>query len=141
MKQIVIKESKTVPLKQWTGEVPEEVKMMQRMNNTNCEAVPELIAYRRYMHVRKHRIYMEFCPYSDLEALNLKYKRFRFVKPCFHGFVFIQSFRAYFPEPFLWHTFKDLVKAAAAMKNGPEDTHWGYQIVHRDLKPGNSQLY
>lgn len=25
------------------------------------------------------------------------------------------------------------------MKNGPEDTNWGYQIVHRDLKPGNSK--
>ena len=83
----MIKESKTVSSKEWTGEVPEEVKMMQRMNKTNCEAVPELLAYKRYKHVRKHRIYMEFCPYSDLEALSLRYKRFRFVKACSHGFV------------------------------------------------------
>lgn len=78
----MIKESKAESPEKWTGEVPEEVKMMKRMNNTSCEAVPKLKAYRRYLHVRKHRIYMEFCPYSDLDALNLRYKRFRFVNPC-----------------------------------------------------------
>ena len=137
----MIKESKTESPEKWTGEVPEEVRMMKRMNNTNCKAVPELRAYRRYMHVRKHRIYMEFCPYRDLAALNLRYKRFRLANPCSHGFVLMsKSYRAYFPEPFLWHMFKDLVKAAAAMQNGPEDTNWGYQIVHRDLKPDNSKF-
>lgn len=80
-KQIVVKESKTTPVEKWTGEVPEEVKMMRRMNKTDCEAVPDLIAYKRYKHVRKHRIYMEFCPYNDLATLSLNYKRFRFVDP------------------------------------------------------------
>ena len=137
----MIKESKTVSRETWTGQVPEEVKMMQRMKKTDCKVVPELITYRRYMHVRKHRIYMEFCPYSDLAALNLRYKRFRSVNPCSLGFLLMsKSWRAYFPEPFLWNTFKDLVKAAAAMRNGPKDTNWDYQVVHRDLKPGNSKL-
>ena len=77
----MIKESKTASTETWTGQVPEEVKMMQRMKKTDCNVVPELITYRRYSHVRKHRVYMEFCPYSDLAALNLKYKRFRFVNP------------------------------------------------------------
>lgn len=80
-KQIVIKESKTIPVEKWTGEVPEEVKMMRRLNKTGCQAVPKLIAYKRYMHVRKHRIYMEYCPYGDLVTLNVNYKRFRLVDP------------------------------------------------------------
>ena len=75
----MVKESKAVPVEDWTGEVPEEVKMMRRLNKTDCRAVPKLIAYKRYNHVRKHRIYMEFCHYSDLATLNLNYKRFRFV--------------------------------------------------------------
>ena len=83
----MIKESKAESPEKWTGEVPEEVKMMQRMNKTNCDVIPELIAYKRYMHVRKHRIYMEFCPYSDLATLSLRYKRFRFVNSRFHGFI------------------------------------------------------
>ena len=82
-KEIVIKESKTMPIDRWNGQVPEEVKMMRRMNNTDCQSVPDLITYKRYMHVRKHRIYMEYCPYSDLERLNLNYKRFRLVNPYF----------------------------------------------------------
>lgn len=142
MKQIVVKESKTLSVEKWNEGVPEEVKMMCRMNNTNCQAVPKLIAYKRYVPVRKHRIYMEFCPYSDLTALNLNYKRFRFVnshlRALFHP---ANRRRTYFPEPFLWYTFKDLVKAAAAMECGPDGTDWGYQIVHRDLKPANSKSF
>ena len=84
----MIKESKKARREEWNGEVPEEVKMMRRMNKTNCEVVPELKAYKRYMHVRKHRIYMEFCPYGDLATLNLNYKRFRFESPYIHTLVF-----------------------------------------------------
>ena len=139
MKQIVIKESKTIPVERWNGEVPDEVQMMRRMNNTNCQAVPKLIAYKRYMHVRKHRIYMEFCPHSDLATLNLNYKRFRFVNPHLQAIWYsADRERTYLPEPFLWHTFNNLVKVAVAMRYGPDDTTWYYQIVHRDLKPANS---
>ena len=141
-KQMVIKESKTIPVEHWTGQVPEEVKMMQSMNTTKCRAVPELLAYKRYPHVRKHRIYMEFCPYSDLATLNSKYQRFRYLNPRLYAFLFSSNGqRTYFPEPFLWHTFNNLVKVAAAMENGPEYTKWNYQIVHRDLKPANSTSY
>lgn len=77
----MVKESKTIPVERWTGEVPEEVLMMRRMNKTDCQAVPHLIDYKRYSHVRKHRIYMEFCPHSDLAKLDLNYKRFRSVNP------------------------------------------------------------
>ena len=84
----MIKESKTIPVERWTGEVPEEVKMMRRMNQAGCQAVPDLIAYKRYVHVRKHRIYMEFCPCGDLAILNLNYKRFRFVTNISKLFVF-----------------------------------------------------
>ena len=80
---MVIKESKTIPVERWTGEVPEEAKMMRRMIKADCQAVPDLIAYKRYVHVRKHRIYMEFCPYGDLATLSLNYERFRFVNRIF----------------------------------------------------------
>lgn len=116
--------------------------MMRRMNKTDCYAVPNLIDYKRYMHVRKHRIYMEFCTYGDLATLSLNYKRFRLVDPYYQAFLHSpDTRRAYLPEPFLWHTFNNLVKAAAAMRNGPEDVRWGYQIVHRDLKPANSESF
>ncbi|KAM0798993.1 kinase-like domain-containing protein [Usnea florida] len=121
-KQMVIKESNAFHAQEWAREgVPEEVKMMRRMNKTDCPTVPDLIGYKRYVKVRKHRIYMEFCPHGDLEFLNIKYKRFW----------------TFFPEPFLWYTFYNLVKVAVAMERGPHDSSWGYQIVHRDLKPGN----
>ena len=139
-KQMVVKECKTVPIDKWTGEVPDEVKMMRRLNKTDCPAVPNLIAYKRYMHVRKHRIYMEFCPYSDLATLSLNYKRFRSVHVYVHLFSdSTDEQRTYFPEPFLWYTFHNLVRVAAAMQYGPKDTNWGYQIVHLDLKPANSK--
>ena len=141
----MIKESKTVPADKWTSEVsevPEEVKMMRRMNNTDCQVVPDLISYKRYVHVRKHRIYMEYCPHGDLATLNLNYKRFRFVISYLRAFVYLpDEDRTYFPEPFLWHIFNNLVKVAAAMRDGPDNTNWGYQIVHRDLKPANSKSF
>lgn len=116
--------------------------MMRRMNNTDCQAVPRLIDYKRYMHAKKHRIYMEFCPYSDLATLGLNYKRFRFVNPCSQVFLHPpDKTRAYLPEPFLWYTFNNLVHVAVAMKNGPGDSYWGYQLVHRDLKPANSESF
>ena len=116
--------------------------MMRRMNNTRCHAVPKLIAFKRYVRAKKHRIYMEFCPYSDLTALNVNYKRFRFVSS--HPQVpFCPADRSitYFPDQFLWNTLKNLVKVAAAMVRGPKGTRWGYQIVHRDLKPANSKSF
>ena len=74
---MVVKESKAFHPQEWTREgVPKEVKMMRRMNKTDCQAVPNLIGYKRYVKVRKHRIYMDFCPYGDLQFLNIKYKRF-----------------------------------------------------------------
>ena len=117
---------------------------MRRMNQAGCQAVPDLIAYKRYVHVRKHRIYMEFCPYGDLAMLNLNYKRFRFVTGISKLFVMhqlIDKQRTYLPEPFLWHTFNNLVQVAATMKNGPGNSRWGYEIVHRDLKPSNSKPF
>lgn len=85
----MIKESKTVPIERWAEEIHEEVKMMRRMNNTDCQAIPKLKAYKRYPHVRKHRIYMAYCPYGDLAMLNMNYKRFRYMY--FYPEVFINT--------------------------------------------------
>ena len=115
--------------------------MMRRMNKTDCQAVPNLIGYKRYVRVRKHRIYMEFCPHGDLEFLNIKYKRFWSVYHNLQAFGDLpDNYRTFFPEPFLWYTFNNLIKVAGAMERGPHDSPWGYQIVHRDLKPCNSRL-
>ena len=52
---------------------------MSKLNKTRCHAIPRLFGYKRYKHVFKHRIYMEYCPYKDLSVLLRRYSRFRFV--------------------------------------------------------------
>lgn len=59
--------------------VPSEVKIMRKLNKKECHAVPRLFNYKRYAHVYKHRMYMEFCPFKDLSVLCGRYARFRFV--------------------------------------------------------------
>ena len=49
--------------------------------------------------------------------------------------------RQHFPEPFLWDTFYHLVKAAVAMRKGPQGGGWDFEIVHRDLKPSNGMAF
>ena len=67
----------------WTEykEVPNEVKVMSRLNKAKCHALTRLINYKRYPHVYKHRLYLEFCPHNDLDKLIKRYSRFRFVVP------------------------------------------------------------
>lgn len=106
----------------WRPEMPMEVKMMRKMEETDCPSVVRYEGYRRFLHDQVHRIYMEYCPHGDLKRL---YRRYR-------------KFRLYMPEPFLWDVFHHLVEAAVAMRYGPEDGGWGgHEIVHRDIKPGN----
>lgn len=57
--------------------VPNEVKIMAKLNKTRCHAIPRLFNYKRYPHVHKHRVYMEFCPHGDLAVLQSRYARFR----------------------------------------------------------------
>ena len=84
-KQMVVKEE-SKKMKDWNEYevargVPREVKVMSELNKANCHAIPRLFKYKRYPHVYKHRIYMEFCPYKDLEVLCSRYSRFKFVLP------------------------------------------------------------
>ena len=60
-------------------EVPREVKAMSQMNKAGCYAIPRLFNYKRYPTFRKHRIYMEFCPFKDLSVLCERYRAFRSV--------------------------------------------------------------
>ena len=62
-----------------SSKVPGEVKIMSKLNKARCQAIPRLFNYRRYKHVYKHRMYMEYCPYKDLSVLITRYRRFRFV--------------------------------------------------------------
>ena len=62
-------------------EVPDEIKVMSKLNKAKCHAITRLFNYKRYPHVYKHRIYMEFCPHNDLDRLINRYSGFRFVVP------------------------------------------------------------
>lgn len=121
--------------------MPMEVKMMRKMEETKCLSVVGYIAYKRFLHDKVHRIYMEYCPHGDLKRLYKRYRKFRCVCPCVGtNFEALKVSRLYMPEPFLWSVFHHLVEAAVAMRCGPADGGWGdHEIVHRDIKPGNSQ--
>ena len=127
---MVVKEE-THTRQQWRSsdpiyrDVPPEVKIMSRLNKSRCHAIPRLYHYRRYKHVYRHRLYMEFCPYRDLSVLLSRYRRFR----------------QFLPEPFLWDTFFHLVEAARAMRDGLVGEEWGDEVVHRDVKPGNGEIF
>ena len=124
----------------WRPEMPIEVTMMKKMEETDCPSVVKYIDYRRFLHDQVHRIYMEYCPYGDLRRLYKRYRKFRFVCPCIAVEVEVLTMsRLYMPEPFLWHVFHHLAEAAAAMRYGASEGGWsGHEIVHRDIKPGNS---
>ena len=82
---MVVKEE-TYEKKYWKDhedvrDVPAEVKVMSKLNKANCHAITRLIDYKRYPHVYKHRMYMEFCPHNDLDRLIKRYSGFRFVVP------------------------------------------------------------
>ena len=62
-------------------DVPDEIKVMSKLNKAKCHAITRLFNYKRYPHVYKHRMYMEFCPHNDLDRLIKRYSRFRFVVP------------------------------------------------------------
>lgn len=123
--------------------MPIEVKMMRKMEETQCSSVVRYVAYRRYLHDQVHRIYMEYCPHGDLKKLYKRYRKFRSV--CQVGrinFEVLKLSRLYMPEPFLWDVFHHLVEAAVAMQYGPTDGGWGgYEIVHRDIKPANGPSF
>ena len=62
-------------------QVPREIKVMSKLNKAECHAITRLFNYKRYSHVYKHRMYMEFCPHKDLDTLIKRYSGFRFVVP------------------------------------------------------------
>lgn len=52
---------------------------MSKINKADCYAIPRLFNYKRYPTYRKHRMYMEFCPFKDLSVLCKRYRGFRLV--------------------------------------------------------------
>lgn len=106
----------------WDPAIPQEVKIMYHMHETDCAGAIEIRGYKRYLRESIHRIFMEYCPHGDLRRLYKRYRRFR----------------QHFPEAFLWEVFHYQIEAAAAMANGPVNGHWEFEeIIHRDIKPGN----
>ena len=72
---------------QFLRQVPRETKIMSLLDQAHCHAIPRLYGYKRYPHVCKHRMYMEFCPYDDLWNLCNRYRNAGFV---ISGFPFVQ---------------------------------------------------
>lgn len=144
---MVIKEE-THTREEWTSikdvkKVPSEVKVMSKLNKIHCYAIPRLFNYKRYPHVYKHRMYMEYCSFNDLAVLCKRYTRFRLVTDDVPVVRFIDQSvdRQYLPEPFLWDTFYHLVEAAVVMRVGLKDDERDLEIVHRDIKPNNSKAF
>lgn len=75
--EMVIKQMTGGSRNKWKRKMPDEVKIMKKMNKTNCPGVVCLKTYKRYLHARVHRVYMEYCPHGDLKRLVDRYRRFR----------------------------------------------------------------
>ncbi len=145
---MVIKES--LPREFWCEEPPVEVDIMEELSAAKCDNILRLLGYRRYRAARKHRLYMEFCPYGDLRRLIKRYRAWRFVNPYWvirmeRSALIPRARRQYLPEPFLWDAFHGLTQAMLCLRQrntslpvrelSDRDT----EIVHRDVKPDNSK--
>ena len=79
LQQVVIKDVGPNRRGLWDYNKPQEVEVMELLNKRESPGILEYRAYRRFLTQRRHRIYMEYCPYGDLYDLRKWYKRHRFV--------------------------------------------------------------
>jgi serine/threonine protein kinase len=104
-----------------------EAVLQYQANGRHCENIVHLRCYKFYSSEQKHRFYMEYCPYGDLERLRIRYR----------------AKATRLPELFLWHLFHSLAQAISAMPGPwnhfisgrayPKDHH----MLHMDLKHDN----
>ncbi|CAK4032535.1 hypothetical protein D0861_03905 [Lecanosticta acicola] len=123
---------KDTAFEHWTSQfwnsdftMPNEVSAMYRLRPLRgSENVVRIRNWRMNKPQKRHRIYMEFCPFGSLRDVIVPHRR--------------QGGRP--PVPFAWKFFEDLVVAGILMERG--DMHcntlgnWSL-LVHRDLKPDN----
>jgi serine/threonine protein kinase len=99
-----------------------------QINQNGCDDILYLRRYKFYQNDNLYRLYMEYCPYGDLDRLRYRYR----------------AYGKYLPELFLWHLFSALASAIRAMEEGPftnpaNDTILPVDsyMLHMDLKPSN----
>ncbi|KAK4541905.1 hypothetical protein LTR36_007269 [Oleoguttula mirabilis] len=124
--------------------IPTEALSMFRLRSRvgASESIVRIRNWRLEAAARKHRLYLEFCPYGDLFDYTmgspLSYAQSR------RGTT--ESLKAgipqWLPESFLWHTFESLATAGMLMEKGeldaaPTEPAWWDLIVHRDIKVSN----
>ena len=102
---------------------PIEAAMLQDILPDRHPNIINLHAFEPY-DLEGARYYLEYCPGGDLHQLVNQYKRHR----------------AFLPEPFIWHVYKQLLSALAFLHRGfdprrPDRDRKG--ICHRDIKPSN----
>ncbi|KZF22049.1 kinase-like protein [Xylona heveae TC161] len=108
-------------------EKPYEVIAMEELAQCECPNFVSLMAYRRFKKAKKHRMYLEYCPFGTLKRLIRNYR----------------LWGHYLPEPFLWKIFAGLANAVSCMEGGQIDDEgnlirmWSDEYIHRDIKPEN----
>ena len=106
--------------------VPLETKLHDVLQGRNCQNIVDFLGCRVYPERGAWRLYLEFCPSSDLSRLLNKY----------------HAAKRPLPEPFLWYVFLALARACVAMEHVGEE--WRglpneTDIVHLDLKASNGE--
>ena len=120
-RQLVVR--KTVEYARSAYAKPVEATMLQDILPDRHTNIINLHAFEPYR-LEGARYYLEYCPGGDLHQLVNQYRRHR----------------AFLPEPFIWHVYKQLLSALEFLHRGfdprrPDRERKG--ICHRDLKPSN----
>jgi hypothetical protein len=115
------------------GRVVKEEAIMRYLSSlSNSQNVVRPLAVALYEGLRMYRIYMEYCPYGDLEGTIERYV----------------ASGARIPEGRIWAIFEGLLNVLCLMRDGrlPEDdpsttasevSGEHDSIIHRDIKPAN----
>ena len=115
---------KTVDYARSTYAKPTEAAMLQDFLPTRHPNIIQLHAFEPYDQ-EGARYYLEYCPGGDLHQLVNQYKKHR----------------AFLPEPFIWHVYKQLLCALDFLHRGFDPRRRSDRdrkgICHRDIKPSN----
>ena len=120
-RQLVVR--KTVDYARSVCAKPVEATILQDILPRGHNNIIRLDAFESYQ-LDGSRYSLESCPCGDLEELGEQYRR-----P-----------RAFIPEPFIWHVYKQLLSALDFLHRGfdprcPDPGRRG--VCHRDVKPSN----
>ncbi|KAK5111594.1 hypothetical protein LTR85_011823 [Meristemomyces frigidus] len=125
--------------------IPVEVLAMFRLRSRvgAPESIVKIRNWRIIAAERRHRLYLEFCPYGDLyDFLGLDGRHgYQLSRESNEGSL-AAGFPARVPEPYIWHTFELMATAGMLMEKGeldPEPMEIAFRdlIAHRDYKVSN----